>query len=227
MRRVKKYKISVWSPSVFSVIVALCASCSEQQTPSVVEATEATAEAVPEAPKTLGDLASQLEALPDDTPVKLLFALSVKLGEITKKDEGRRELTFMTEEISSITAFTDRPERHAFSLTVGQLASVWEAGSDSFAKDPPNAVVEDSRARTGVTEVTGFSVAEGSVTIQLDRMAYKSLDEQDSLDGLVKDLTLFIDSDALKLTGASVAFGLQQAAKACVSVDCELWPLGG
>jgi len=220
--RVKPYKVIVWGPSVFAAIVALCVGCAEK-----TAATEAAPAAVAETPKTLSGLASQLEGLPDDTPVKLLFALSVKLGDITKVAEGRRELTFTTDKISSIMAFTDRPERHAFSLTVEQLATIWEAGSDSFAEDPPNAVVEDSRARIGVTEVTGFSLVNEAVTIQLDAMAYKTLDEGDSLDGEVKDVTLFIDSDALKLTGASVAFGLQQAAKACVSVDCELWPLGG
>ena len=44
--------------------------------------------------------------------------------------------------------------------------------------------------------------------------------------GDVEDLTLIIDSKAFKITGAGNAFGLQQAAKACVSVDCEFWPLG-
>jgi hypothetical protein len=59
-------------------------------------------------------------------------------------------------------------------------------------------------------------------------MAYKTVDKGDSLDGDVEGLTLFIDSKflGLKITGAGIAFGLQQAAKACVSVDCELWPLG-
>ena len=153
-----------------------------------------------ESPKTLTDLADRIGELPADTAVSLLFAVSVNHGMITKVAPNRRELTFTTGEISSIVAFTDRPERHAFSLTAAQLSTVWESGSDSFSVDPPNAIIEDSRGRVGVTEVTGFALVSEAVTIQLDRMSYKSLDAGDILDGEVSDLTLFIDSDAFKLT---------------------------
>ena len=112
-------------------------------------------------------------------------------------------------------------------MTMPMLGTIWTTGKDSFAKDPPNAVIEDSRSRIGVTEITGFVVNGDTVTVELDRMAYKSLDAKDSLDGVTENITLFIDSSWFKVTGAGIVFGLQQAAKACVSVDCEFWPLGG
>lgn len=184
--------------------------------------------AVPPSPaKTLSDLAEQLDSLPEGTHVKMLFALRATRGEIERVGDAQRELSLNASDVTSVVGFTDRPQRYAFNMTPGMLADMWGAGENSFASDPPNAVIEDSRARVGVTEVIGFSVADDAVKIRLDRMAYKSLDAGDSLDGEVKDLTLFIDSSWLKVSGASVAFGLQQAAKACVSVDCEFWPLGG
>jgi hypothetical protein len=183
---------------------------------------------VPPSPaETLADLAEQIDSLPEGTHVKMLFALRATKGKIERVGDARRVLTLDVSDVTSVVGFTDRPQRYAFNMTAPMLAAMWGDGQNSFVSDPPNAVIEDSRARMGVTEVTGFAVSDGVVKVQLDRMAYKSLDAGDSLDGEVKDLTLFIDSSWLKATGASVAFGLQQAAKACVSVDCEFWPLGG
>ena len=154
----------------------------------------APSEVVPKEAKDLSALAGQISALPNGTPVKLLFVVSVKRGMITKTGEGKRELTFRTSDVNSVMGFTDRPQRYAFSISVSALAAVWVAGKDSFAKDPPNAIVEDSRARVGVTEITGFTADGDAVKVSLDRMAYKSLDAKDSLDGEVQNLTLFIDS---------------------------------
>ena len=180
----------------------------------------------PPPPENFVELADQIAAL-DDGPIKMLFVLHTTKGEISKTADVKRQLTFSVEDVTSVVGFTDRPDRYAFTLTASMLATIWDTGSDSIAKDPPNAVIEDAHSRIGVTEITGFALDEGVVTVQLDQMAYRSIDAGDSLDGETTELTLFIDSFlGLKITGASVAFGLQQAAKACVSVDCELWPLG-
>jgi hypothetical protein len=199
-------------------LIVLLAGCS----------TETIEPPTPPPAKNLKELGDQLDNLPKGTSVKMLFVLEVKSGTVKKTGDGKRELTFKTSDVSSVLGFTDRPQRHAFNLTVPALTAIWGAGKNSFAKDPPNAIIKDSRSRIGVTEVTGFVVDGDEVTVSLDRMAYKTVDKGDSLDGDVEGLTLFIDSKflGLKITGAGIAFGLQQAAKACVSVDCELWPLG-
>jgi len=185
------------------------------------------AEAPPvEAAQNLRELSDQIIALPDKTPLKLLFVVTIKRGDITRTGEGKRALVFKVSDVTSAIGFTDRPQRVAFNFTVSAFASIWTTGSNSFAKDPPNAIIKDSRSRVGVTELTGFSIDGDLVKVSLDRVAYKSIDKEDSLDGDVRGLTLFIDSKWFKLTGAGLALGLQQAAKACVSVDCELWPLG-
>lgn len=175
----------------------------------------------------LEGVAAQIDELPDGTPLKLLFVVSIKTATIARTGDGKRELTFKVADVTTSMGFTDRPQRVAFNIPMPALEAIWGAGKNSFAKDPPNGVVTDSRSRVGVTEVTGFELDGDTVRVSLDRMAYKSVDVGDSLDGEVQQLRLFIDSKWLKLTGASLAFGLQQAAKACVSVDCELWPLAG
>ena len=40
-----------------------------------------------------------------------------------------------------IVWFTDRPERQSGSITPARFLEVWHAGADSFAGDPPNAVL--------------------------------------------------------------------------------------
>jgi hypothetical protein len=184
-------------------------------------------EAPSEPPKDLHGLGDQINALPVGTPVKALFVLEVKTATIhAKNGEGMRELTFKVPDVASVLGFTDRPQRYAFNLTVPALDAIWSAGKDSFAKNPPNAIIKDSRSRVAVTEVAGFSVDGDTVKLSLNRTAFKSVDAGDLLTGEVEGLTLFIDSSWLKVTGAGLSLGLQQAAKACVSVDCEFWPLG-
>ena len=210
---------------LFLAASVLATGCKVQGTPVTLAPKVKAATSAKQA-KSLNDLAEQIKALPAGTPVKLLFVVNVKSGTIIKTGEAKRQFIFKVSDVNSSMGFTDRPQRYAFNITMPMLGTIWTTGKDSFAKDPPNAVVEDSRSRIGVTELTGFIVENDIITVELDRMAYKSLDVTDSLDGKVENITLFIDSSWLKVTGAGLAFGLQQAAKACVSVDCEFWPLG-
>ena len=41
-----------------------------------------------------------------------------------------------------VIAFTDRPDRGYGSLSMEELAAAWSEGSDSFADDPPNAIID-------------------------------------------------------------------------------------
>jgi hypothetical protein len=177
--------------------------------------------------KSLSEVASQAKDLDKSTHIKLLFALNLKAGKITEVGKGRRELVFSSSDVTSAVGFTDRPQRYAFNMPITALLSIWDAGRDSFSKSPPNAVIEDGRSRIGVTEISGFTIEKSLVKMSLDQMAYRSLDAGDSLDGDLKEIRIFIDSSWLKISGAGVASLLSNAAKACVSVDCELWPLGG
>jgi hypothetical protein len=41
-----------------------------------------------------------------------------------------------------VIAFTDRPDRGYGTLSMEELAAAWSEGSDSFADDPPNAIID-------------------------------------------------------------------------------------
>lgn len=215
---------SVWLAASLSTALALCGigmltvACNCNDPVTQVDAAP---------PSNLDELGAQIDALPDGTHVSMLFVISVSNATVTPADEnGQSTVVFGVDDVTAALGFTDRPQRYAFNITMPALASGWSEGTNSFEADPPNAIVEDSRSRVGVTEITSFNVEDNIVTVGLNRMAYKSVDDGARLDGTVENLRLFIDSGWLKVTGAGIAFGLQQAAKACVSVDCELWPLG-
>ena len=43
--------------------------------------------------------------------------------------------------LPEVVAFTDRPAREFGSISMTDLAKAWAEGSDSFASDPPNAIL--------------------------------------------------------------------------------------
>jgi hypothetical protein len=182
------------------------------------EATSTTAE-------TVRSFADRLSDQNPETPAKLLFVVALEAGTITKVNDTRHELSFSADDLNTALAFTDRPERQAFDLTLPMLLAMWGEGSNSFVADPPNAVVEDSRFRVGVTEVTGLRADGETITFHLDNMAFRSLDASDDLVGEVGHLSLFIDSSIITVAG--VAGLLRVAAQGCAEAACYLWPLGG
>ncbi len=53
--------------------------------------------------------------------------------------------------------FTDRPQRMSGDMSTKRFLGVWDAGKDSFDKDPPNAsvsVVVDGKEHTAIVEIS-------------------------------------------------------------------------
>jgi len=199
------------------ITTSLIIGCSQSTKPATSQ----------EPTRTISDLADELEAQDPATPASLLFVVSVSSGAITKVDDTHHALVFNSSNLTTALAFTDRPQRHAFDLTIPMLATMWGEGENSFAADPPNAVIKDD-STIAVTELTGMSIdAEGVVTFQLDRLDYRTIDQGDDLVGVVGNVTLYIDSGASIITTAGVAGLLRTAAAGCAEVACYLWPLGG
>ena len=175
-------------------------------------------------PQTLDDLVTQLKAQPSGTQVKLLFVISAKKGIVHRVDEkGTHMFVFNKKDLTAAIAFTDRPERHAFDMSLSMFVSIWTEGKDSFADDPPNAVLIDDNAKIGITVLTGLTENPDSVIFSLNRNAYKAIDGADKLTTHLVNPTLVIDS---LITAGGVALLLQQGAKACAAVECW-WALAG
>ena len=177
-------------------------------------------------PQTLDDLVMQLKAQPSETKVKLLFVISATKGIVHRMHEkGTHLFVFNKEDLTAAIAFTDRPERHAFDMSLSMFVSIWKEGKNSFANDPPNAVLVDDNAKIGITVLTGLAENPDSVIFNLNRNAYKAIDASDKLTTHLINPTLIIDSGSI-ITAGGVAVLLQQGAKACAAVECW-WALAG
>ncbi len=64
----------------------------------------------------------------------------------------------------TVIAFSDRPERLVRAITVGTfIEKVWDAGKDSFVKDPPNAAIVTDGKKIAIEELK--SVARSGDTV--------------------------------------------------------------
>ena len=106
--------------------------------------------------------------------------------------------------------FADRPVRAAGHVLTAHLVEEWAAGSDSFAKDPPNATVS-------VLSKDGSSVADAVVTLKSPKLEGDSL--AFAVDVLEGDLagaegpaSIFIDIIGMPFTPMSFAGGARRTA---------------
>ena len=174
-------------------------------------------------PKTALELSRHLAYLPANTRVSLLFVLTARQGSIHLDDEGHHILTFHKQDIDDLVAFTDRPERLAFKVSVPMLKAFWDSGARSFSRIPPNAVVEDRSLDIEITELTGIGHDGELVQFRLKRSDFKNVDIN-AMGRHLSNPALFIDASVFTAAGLSVL--LQQGAKACVAVECY-WALAG
>jgi hypothetical protein len=110
---------------------------------------------------TAGTAWSQSTAQPECETLFVQNARSVSMEGDTLILEGVSPL---------ISFFCDRPVRHAGHVTNDEYLQAWDAGKDSFADDPPNAMVsvlDGDDAHDVVVELLGKPAMDG------DRFTYK------------------------------------------------------
>ena len=180
-------------------------------------------EAVPKSPPQTGvELADRLSMLPAHMRVKLLFVLTAKRAVVEKK-EDHYELSLFKSDGDKIVAFTDRPQRLAFDVSLPMFSAIWDGGQDSFEKVPPNAVLVENNRRISITELTKLHEDETRVVFRMNNSAYHNIDYATN-GGAFGYPVLFIDASIF--TTAGLAFALRTGAKACAEVECW-WALAG
>ena len=180
-------------------------------------------EAVPKSPPQTGvELADRLSRLPAHMKVKLLFVLTAKRAVVEKK-EDHYELSLFKSDDNKVVAFTDRPQRLAFNVSLPMFSAIWDGGQDSFKKVPPNAVLVENNRRISITELTKLYEDETRIVFRMDNSAYHNIDYTTN-GGAFGYPVLFIDASIF--TTAGLAFALRTGAKACAEVECW-WALAG
>lgn len=92
----------------------------------------------------------------------ILYSIDGRSVTVSKAAKGHR---IALPRNTRVVWFSDRPARHAGTLTLAQLAGIWEASG--FVQDPPNAAVilsEQGESRTHVVELKAPQVTEQMVS---------------------------------------------------------------
>jgi len=104
---------------------------------------------------------------------------------------------------SNSIIFADRPVRSAGHAPTAHLIEEWAAGSDSFAKDPPNATVSVfTKDGSGVRDAV---VVLKSPKLEGDRLAFDVQILEGDLTGADGPASVFIDIIGMPLTPLSFA----------------------
>jgi hypothetical protein len=177
-------------------------------------------------PTTIDELVSQLQAQPSRTKVKLLFVVSAKKGIVYRLNHSANThlVTINKKDLTHVIAFTDRPARQAYDISLPMFSAIWAQGKNNFRVNPPNSVLTDDNGRVSITVLTSFLNDPKTITFQLNREAYKAIDLDSSLTATLINPVLVIDSSILTVAG--LAGLLRAGAKACVEVECY-WALAG
>ena len=122
---------------------------------------------------TSADASAQDSDVPDQTrPPSYFFVQSGKSLEVTS------ETITLVDARSKTTSITDRPDRIVDQLSNETFAARWDEGEDSFADDPPNAVVMVGGHRPVIVVLTDIAVSANRITYDYEllhgRFPYKS-----------------------------------------------------
>jgi hypothetical protein len=89
------------------------------------------------------------------TTADMLYSIQADASQLIHHGGQRFELVVSLKHIKSILAFSDRPKRMAFKLTVKDYLQLAHSGEHSFSKIPPNVVISFG---TSKREAVAFSV---------------------------------------------------------------------
>lgn len=128
-----------------------------------------------------------------------LFVLESSKGTLKHVAGNHYVLSLPIRDLSSVLAFTDRPNRQATQMTLAQYAeAVHRKSSDSFDKNPPNAVLTfgGNKNMTRAYEISSYSKTSRVISYNLVLLGKQSplLQKGKQVRGPV---SLFIDSNAL------------------------------
>jgi hypothetical protein len=104
---------------------------------------------------------------PPKKPLSYLYSLSGNQGHLSKKDDGY-QLTMNLSKDKPITMFSDRPYRIVKVIDTQELNRIWHAGNNSFAANPPNAVLEIAGMESDVITIKDLKLVNHEAILRFD-----------------------------------------------------------
>ena len=159
------------------------------------------------APAHLAAKADALQTTAKQAP-SFLFVVSAGQAKIKKsKTKGEHVLAMNLPHINQIIMFSDRPNRIVKYINGDDLKKLWKQGSDSFASNPPNAVLSTSSMDANIVVLNGMK-AKGN------QVAYSFTSKQPIKLKAMRHITLTIDQNC----GDGIPTGLSTQEWACAAV---------
>ena len=119
-------------------------------------------------------LADQPQASNANTPQSALknapsfmFVVSAKNAQLKPGKDGNTLLVIKKSDLDRTIEFSDRPYRIVKYITGSDLEKDWNKGYNSFAADPPNAVLSAANMKPQIVVVNGINVSDSVVTLKL------------------------------------------------------------
>ena len=99
-----------------------------------------------------------------------MFVLSAKQAELKKGKDGSTLLVIKKSDLDQTIEFSDRPYRIVKYTTGSDLAKDWSEGENSFAADPPNAVLSSANLKPHIVVLNGISITDDVLTFNFKGM---------------------------------------------------------
>ena len=99
-----------------------------------------------------------------------LFVVSADKAKITHLKDGQYSLVIQKSDMNRVIEFSDRPYRIVKYITGSELQKIWgggKKGKNSFAVDPPNAVLSAANQKPVIVVLDGMQVDKDQVTFTL------------------------------------------------------------
>jgi len=122
-----------------------------------------------------------------------LFVIQAKQGKIETKD-GKTFLVLKHADVNHVIMFSDRPNRIVKYITGTDLQKLWKEGKDSFAVDPPNAVLSSAGQKAQIVILNGMTVTETTVESPISISEDEKKEIGKLVEGAFKDVTAVVDS---------------------------------
>jgi hypothetical protein len=136
-----------------------------------------------------------------------ISALFVQTAHGAESIDGRMVLRSVT---PSTLYFSDRPQRVVGHLTTSEFVGFWDEGDDSFAIDPPNAVLAFVAQGDSVPEDVVIEISDP--ILKGSDLSYAATVLEGTLPEKADACTLFIDPVGMPLSPVSVA-GMNRRAR--------------
>ncbi len=122
-----------------------------------------------------------------------LFVVQAEQGMIETID-GQTKLVLKHTDVHHVIKFSDRPYRSVKYITGEDLKNLWKEDKDSFADDPPNAVLSSAGQKAQIVILNGMTVTKTTVEFPISISDDEAKVIGNIKEGTISDVILVIDN---------------------------------